>query len=405
MLAVVGVTLGVQTQPAPVPRGPGPTATPTSTPTPLPSSRIGIYANAAATDCDQAISQFVLVDVFVVAKGPPAFKGANFRITNIDGINMSATITPTPGATTTGSMFAAGGVNVSFATCQETLPLGMYKLRLFPFATGQRTLTVAATTGQPCPYIVNCDDTISCVAGGSITLNGTLACPDPTTAPTPSFTPTSTSTPTPTRTFTPTTTPTNTATPTSTLTPSSTPTPSATPTSTSTPTATSTPSSTPTATATSTPSPTSTATSTPSITPTPSDTPTPSLTPTASATPVCGEGRYDVDLNGGVTALTDGLLILRHLFGFGGVTLVGGVIGPGATRTDPAVIGAYLQCIRLTLLDPDGNGQSTALTDGLLLLRYFFGFRGLTLITGAVGPGCTRCTAPEIEAFIAAGLS
>ena len=52
-------------------------------------------------------------------------------------------------------------------------------------------------------------------------------------------------------------------------------------------------------------------------------------------------------------------------------------------------------------LDIDGDGAFLPLTDGLLVLRYGFGFRGATLITAAVGPGCTRCTAPPIEAFLA----
>ena len=44
--------------------------------------------------------------------------------------------------------------------------------------------------------------------------------------------------------------------------------------------------------------------------------------------------------------------------------------------------------------DIDGDGQSDPLTDGLLLLRYLFGFTGATLITGAVDlVNCTRCTA------------
>jgi hypothetical protein len=54
--------------------------------------------------------------------------------------------------------------------------------------------------------------------------------------------------------------------------------------------------------------------------------------------------------------------------------------------------------------DIDGDGAITPLTDGLLLLRYLFGFRNGTLIGGAVAAGCTRCTAPEIEAHIAARL-
>jgi hypothetical protein len=52
--------------------------------------------------------------------------------------------------------------------------------------------------------------------------------------------------------------------------------------------------------------------------------------------------------------------------------------------------------------DIDANGAIEPLTDGLLVLRYLFGFRGATLISGAVAPNCTRCTAIAIEAFIAA---
>jgi hypothetical protein len=51
--------------------------------------------------------------------------------------------------------------------------------------------------------------------------------------------------------------------------------------------------------------------------------------------------------------------------------------------------------------DVDGNGIVDALTDTLLALRYAFGFRGATLIAGAVGDGCTRCDAPSIEAYLA----
>jgi hypothetical protein len=51
--------------------------------------------------------------------------------------------------------------------------------------------------------------------------------------------------------------------------------------------------------------------------------------------------------------------------------------------------------------DIDGDGNEDALTDGLLMLRYLFGFRGNTLVTGAVDAiNCTRCTAAEIEPFI-----
>ena len=54
------------------------------------------------------------------------------------------------------------------------------------------------------------------------------------------------------------------------------------------------------------------------------------------------------------------------------------------------------------ILDIDGNGATAPLTDGLLVLRYLFGFTGPTLVAGAVYlGGCTRCNAPAIEAYIA----
>jgi len=51
-------------------------------------------------------------------------------------------------------------------------------------------------------------------------------------------------------------------------------------------------------------------------------------------------------------------------------------------------------------LDIDGNGQVDALTDGLVILRYMFGFNGDDLINGAVGEGATRTTSAEIEAYL-----
>ena len=115
-----------------------------------------------------------------------------------------------------------------------------------------------------------------------------------------------------------------------------------------------------------------------------------------------GDAFLDVDASGATTrydALTDGLLAIRYLFGFTGTTLTGGVLGPTATRTDPATVAAYLDGIR-PALDIDGNGTADALTDGLLLLRYLFGLRGPALIAGVVNAQGTRQGAPAIEAWI-----
>ena len=113
----------------------------------------------------------------------------------------------------------------------------------------------------------------------------------------------------------------------------------------------------------------------------------------------CGPGGSDIDLDGVTGPLTDGLLALRHLFGFTGASLITGVLGGGATRTDPVAIGDYVDCLATVWLDLDADGEVGALTDGVLFLRYLFGFRGANLVTAAIDPDCERCDAAEIEAF------
>jgi hypothetical protein len=107
----------------------------------------------------------------------------------------------------------------------------------------------------------------------------------------------------------------------------------------------------------------------------------------------------DIDLDGEVEALTDGLLVLRFIFGFSGSVLINGAVAPDCNRCDAPAIGAYL--VGLTVLDVDGNGGAPdALTDGLLVLRFSFGFAGSTLVGGAVGQGCTRCDGPAVVAYL-----
>ncbi|MBP8297686.1 MAG: hypothetical protein KAX84_16355, partial [Burkholderiales bacterium] len=109
--------------------------------------------------------------------------------------------------------------------------------------------------------------------------------------------------------------------------------------------------------------------------------------------------RFDVDDNGAYDALTDGLLALRYLFGWTGSALTVGALGDGAFRTDPGAIVNYLDDIR-PALDVDGNGEVDALTDGVMLLRYLFGLRGAPLIAEALAPDATRTTTPDIEPYI-----
>lgn len=87
----------------------------------------------------------------------------------------------------------------------------------------------------------------------------------------------------------------------------------------------------------------------------------------------------DIDLNGRLDALTDGVMVLRHMLGFSGTAVTSGAADPGGRRTDPLDISAYLTSIHSSL-DIDLNGQVDALSDGMLVLRYAFGFEGHDLI-------------------------
>jgi hypothetical protein len=107
----------------------------------------------------------------------------------------------------------------------------------------------------------------------------------------------------------------------------------------------------------------------------------------------------DVDGDGATEALTDGLLVLRFLFGFTGAPLTNGALAPGCTRCDGAAIASYLTALDL-VLDADEDGELEALTDGLLVLRFLFGFTGAALVAGAVDDDCTRCDAASIETYL-----
>ena len=125
------------------------------------------------------------------------------------------------------------------------------------------------------------------------------------------------------------------------------------------------------------------------------------LTGTAAhaAEPLCS---LDVDGNGETQALTDGLLVIRHLFGFSGNTPTSEAIDQiGCTRCTSQEIADFLlgtDCAGM--LDVDSDGGAGALTDGLLAIRYLFGFRGEVLIDGAIGSG-SRTDAGSVETHIA----
>jgi hypothetical protein len=114
----------------------------------------------------------------------------------------------------------------------------------------------------------------------------------------------------------------------------------------------------------------------------------------------------DVDGDGLVTALGDGLMVIRYLFGtaFTGEALINKALSPDSPllggiaytsmtpqqKTDVAaqVAAKIQQGVDSGLFDVDKDGKTTALGDGLMVIRHLFGnaFAGDALIAKAISP-------------------
>ena len=107
----------------------------------------------------------------------------------------------------------------------------------------------------------------------------------------------------------------------------------------------------------------------------------------------------DIDGNNELDALTDGLLLLRGMFGLTGDALVNGVIGVNATYSSSADIESRIANLG-NIIDIDGNGNIDALTDGLIILRYLFGIRGETMLSGVTATDSVRSTVVDVESYL-----
>ena len=120
---------------------------------------------------------------------------------------------------------------------------------------------------------------------------------------------------------------------------------------------------------------------------------------------------FDIDADGNVDALTDGMLLLRYLFNLSGNSLLKDAVAKktalsdGATRTDEE-IEQYLRDatgqnndgvggagskdydsnypLIEEIFDIDDSGDVDALTDGLMLIRYLFNLTGKSLADSAI---------------------
>lgn len=89
----------------------------------------------------------------------------------------------------------------------------------------------------------------------------------------------------------------------------------------------------------------------------------------------------DVDGNNTISALTDGLMLLRAMLGLTEDAVTNGATAPGAPRTTWAQIQPF---VHLAALDMDGNGATLPASDGIVLLRAMFGLTGTSVTDGAV---------------------
>lgn len=100
----------------------------------------------------------------------------------------------------------------------------------------------------------------------------------------------------------------------------------------------------------------------------------------------------DVDGNNVISATSDGLMILRAMLGLTNAAVTQGATVPGAPRTTWAQIEPY---VHLAALNLDQSGNTTAASDGVLLLRALFGYTG-----SAVTQGVTARNWADIRAYL-----
>ena len=108
-------------------------------------------------------------------------------------------------------------------------------------------------------------------------------------------------------------------------------------------------------------------------------------------------GSLDIDGNGEYDALTDGLLLLRGMFGLSEGALISGAVASDAIYTSSGEIVSRIDMLG-DLVDIDGNERVDALTDGLIILRYLFGLRGDVLINGVIASDATITSADGVGA-------
>jgi acetyltransferase-like isoleucine patch superfamily enzyme len=109
---------------------------------------------------------------------------------------------------------------------------------------------------------------------------------------------------------------------------------------------------------------------------------------------------WDFDGNGHADALTDGLMMLRYCFGLRGDSVTTSAMAIDSPMNSEQVVAEIESA--LDMADIDDDGEVRALTDGLILLRYLFDLRGDQLTAATVSLTANRSANEAIEAYIEA---
>ena len=107
---------------------------------------------------------------------------------------------------------------------------------------------------------------------------------------------------------------------------------------------------------------------------------------------------WDFDGNGQADALTDGLMMIRYYFGLRGESVTHMAIASDSPFSSDEIV-AEIEAAH-DIADIDDDGKVEALTDALMLLRYLFGLEGEMITNLAVGPNANRSSHEAIQAYI-----
>jgi hypothetical protein len=107
---------------------------------------------------------------------------------------------------------------------------------------------------------------------------------------------------------------------------------------------------------------------------------------------------WDFDGNGQADALTDGLMMLRYYFGLRGDSVTLSAMATDSPLSSDEVV-AEIEAAH-DIADIDDDGKVEALTDALMLLRYLFGLEGEMITNQAVGQNANRSSHEAIQAYI-----